>query len=586
MWRAVVVLYQLLALVRPQWAQDDVSTTAQNCSLDCVRQGGPGCQYCRISSGDVKNSIKAFGSCIPWPCFELVGKEDPQICQHYVHAPNDVEVEFVDEPNPDSDTIVVSWKPSYFGIAFLRGFQVSLQALGGTGVACQLFLFNRNLTLPPSHAHRVYKSDPFPGLPLGSQYAVTVMALPVPEEWEKFYRSRIFSTRTCAEKNSLEQCKTDWYPKNVTVEQKGTNVTVTFNLAPANLGIRRYFSLCYANSRKMYKGITPNFTKNKTHHSYQLHGLQEGINYTCEIAADEMDAVRKKFKVYVTHTQKDVSFTPSVDLILPLSLTVAVLLSAFLAAITKKTSTLRMIKLDIKPDIIKQNKETQEELVAPDKSSFTPPRLLICYSSCDGPAHVNAVMQLGAFIQQYMATQVCLDLWDFLSVAEEGSMAWYCRQLRECDFVLVICSRGLKHRSEPLEPQGDDEDEQAAREQNLDTSVLSSNAAVELIGAEVGRAKARGHDLSKYMAAIFEYSQETDIPIELRLVPHYVLTSDLPLLFSHLHGVPLHRPGGFLKINHITEEGFTKLPAGAALQGSIQEARMAMQANISVKGGN
>lgn len=35
-----------------------------------------------------------------------------------------------------------------------------------------------------------------------------------------------------------------------------------------------------------------------------------------------------------------------------------------------------------------------------------PPRLLICYSNYDGPAHVKAVMQLGAFIQQHMATQV------------------------------------------------------------------------------------------------------------------------------------------------------------------------------------
>lgn len=42
----------------------------------------------------------------------------------------------------------------------------------------------------------------------------------------------------------------------------------------------------------------------------------------------------------------------------------------------------------------------------PSRKMTGPPRLLICYSSCDGPAHVKAVMQLGAFIQQHMATQV------------------------------------------------------------------------------------------------------------------------------------------------------------------------------------
>lgn len=49
---------------------------------------------------------------------------------------------------------------------------------------------------------------------------------------------------------------------------------------------------------------------------------------------------------------------------------------------------------------------TPEEVVSLPGNGLTPPRLLICYSSYDGPAHVKAVMQLGAFIQQHMATQV------------------------------------------------------------------------------------------------------------------------------------------------------------------------------------
>lgn len=59
-------------------------------------------------------------------------------------------------------------------------------------------------------------------------------------------------------------------------------------------------------------------------------------------------------------------------------------------------------------DIIKEHQEsqTQEEVVAMPRHRLTPPRLLICYSSYDGPAHVKAVMQLGSFIQQHMATQV------------------------------------------------------------------------------------------------------------------------------------------------------------------------------------
>ncbi|XP_029363265.1 interleukin-17 receptor D isoform X2 [Echeneis naucrates] len=590
MWRAVLALYPLLTLSRPLWAQDDVSAVTinpQDCSLDCVRQGGPGCEYCRIKSSEVKQmlgytSIKPLGSCVPWPCFELLGDKDPEICQHYVQAPTDVKVEFVPEPNPTSDTIVVSWKPSYYGIAFLRGFQVSVQALGGSRIACQLFLFHRNLSLSASHAQMVYKSDPFPSLSLGSQYAVTVMAVPAPEQWESFYRSMYFSTRSCAEKNGLQQCKKDWYPEHVEVHQEGTNATVTFNLAPPKLGITSYYSLCYANGMKKYTDITPISTSNNTHHSYQLNDLEEGTNYTCEIAANIVDAVRKAFNIHVTRIQKDNSALPAalpLALILPLCVAVVVILVVLLSVLTKRRSQLQMKKFNIKPAIIKEHQEsvTQEESVSLNRSKLTPPRLLICYSTNDGPAHVKAVMQLGAFIQQHMATQVCLDLWDSLSVAEEGHMAWHCRQIRESDFILVVCSQGVNHRPESSELDCDDQDLEADRELNSGPNSFSSEAAVRLIGEEVGRAKARGHDLSKYMTAIFEYSDATDIPTELRLVSHYTLTSDLPLLFSHLHGVALHRPGGYLKINHISEEGFAKLPAGAALQWAIHEAGIAMR---------
>ncbi|KAM6981504.1 interleukin-17 receptor D [Tautogolabrus adspersus] len=592
MWKAALVLYHLLALGQLLLAQDDVTAAAitpHDCSLDCIRQGGPGCEYCRITRADVKRalgfkSMNAFGSCIPWPCFELLGEEDPQICQHYVQAPNDVKVEFVHEQNPKSDTVVVSWKPSYYGIAFLRGFQVSLQALGGSSVACQLFLFHRNLSLPASHAQRVYKSDPFPGLSLGSQYAVTVMALPVPEEWERFYHSKIFSTRSCAQKNGLEQCKRDWYPKHIQVEQEGSAITVTFNLAPPNLGIRSYFSLCYANGKKKYTDITPNSFKNKTHHSFQLTDLQEGTNYTCEIAANEVDAVRRTFNIQVLRIRKGgtlpLSVSPSLALMLPLCLAVAAILVVFLAALTRRRPQLHMKRLNIKPDLIMQDQEsgTPEEMVALPKSRQTPPRLLICYSSNDGPALIKAVMQLGSFIQQHMATQVCLDLWDSLSVAGEGSMAWYCRQIQESDFIMVICSPGLNIKPKPPEPDNNEDEEEDGELCHFESNTFSSDTAVQLVGEEVGRAKARGGDLSKYMSVIFEYSEETDVPTELRLVSHYTLTKDLPLLFSHLHKVALHRPGGYLKINNISEEGFTKLPAGAALQKAILEVGMEMRA--------
>lgn len=55
----------------------------------------------------------------------------------------------------------------------------------------------------------------------------------------------------------LPAAPADWYPQHVEVQQEGTSVTVTFNLAPPNLGITSYFSLCAGSGRKKYMDITP-----------------------------------------------------------------------------------------------------------------------------------------------------------------------------------------------------------------------------------------------------------------------------------------------------------------------------------------
>ncbi|XP_041713977.1 interleukin-17 receptor D [Coregonus clupeaformis] len=570
MWRANLLLLQALTLSQYLWAQEDLtSISPQNCSLECVLQGSPGCEYCRINREDVGRtlgipSVEAFGSCVPWPCFVFLGGQSSDVCQHYVHAPHDVTVEFVADENPKYDTVVVSWQPSQFGISFLRGFQVSLQALGGSHIACQLFLFQSNISLSASYAQRVYQSDSFSRLDLGAQYAVTVMALPVPELWDQFYHSTMFTTRTCPEKNGLEHCKKDWYPKHIEVQQEGSDIIVTFNLAPPHFGINRYFSLCYGGGLKRYI-IKPNSTKNRTHYSYHLQGLVEGSNYTCEIAVDEVDAVRKTFNVQVMQIKHEPppTATPSPTLLLPVGVALAAMLVVLLLAVIWKNPRQNTRKTEINHEIIEQHlgKNGNEEHVSLT-SMLTPPRLLICYSSDDGIAHVRAVMQLAVFLQQHMATQVYLDLWDSLSLAEEGTMGWHCRRIQESDFVLVICSRGLQRR-----PSQSDEAQSRSS---------AAAAVVALVGEELGSAKAKGRDISKYMAAIFEYSEEKDIPAQLGFVSRYTLTRDLPLLFSHLHGVALHRPGGYLRIEHITEEGYTKLPAGAALQWSIQEAGMAL----------
>lgn len=40
--------------------------------------------------------------------------------------------------------------------------------------------------------------------------------------------------------------------------------------------------------------------------------------------------------------------------------------------------------------------------------------------------------------------QVVLDLWEHLEICREGQMAWLSRQLDEADFIITVCSRGLR----------------------------------------------------------------------------------------------------------------------------------------------
>lgn len=49
----------------------------------------------------------------------------------------------------------------------------------------------------------------------------------------------------------------DWYPEQVKVQHDGIDISVTFNLAPEELGISSYFSLCYTSGMKTYTDIKP-----------------------------------------------------------------------------------------------------------------------------------------------------------------------------------------------------------------------------------------------------------------------------------------------------------------------------------------
>lgn len=51
---------------------------------------------------------------------------------------------------------------------------------------------------------------------------------------------------------------------------------------------------------------------------------------------------------------------------------------------------------------------------------------------------------LASLLSLCAPVQVVLDLWEHLEICREGQMSWLSRQLDEADFIIIVCSRGLR----------------------------------------------------------------------------------------------------------------------------------------------
>ena len=61
------------------------------------------------------SSFLVVVGCVPWPCSLFLGVHIPAACQHYVHAPHDINVEFLPSDSPMYDIAIISWRPSLYG---------------------------------------------------------------------------------------------------------------------------------------------------------------------------------------------------------------------------------------------------------------------------------------------------------------------------------------------------------------------------------------------------------------------------------------------------------------------------------------
>ena len=55
------------------------------------------------------------------------------------------------------------------------------------------------------------------------------------------------------------------------------------------------------------------------------------------------------------------------------------------------------------------------------------------------------IMNGGEISVPSCSAQVVLDLWEHLEMCKEGQMSWLSRQLDEANFIITVCSKGLRY---------------------------------------------------------------------------------------------------------------------------------------------
>ncbi|XP_055081035.1 interleukin-17 receptor D-like [Periophthalmus magnuspinnatus] len=186
------------------------------------------------------------------------------------------------------------------------------------------------------------------------------------------------------------------------------------------------------------------------------------------------------------------------------------------------------------------------------------PKVFLCYSNRDCPKHNSVVQAFAYFLQDFCGCEVVLDLWEHLDMCREGQMSWLSRQLDEADFIMTICSKGLRYFVErksrrgktPIGRRGNSSSSpkdsgplsSSERGTSKDSGPIGSSSGgdlflvtVAMISEQLRLAKQSEKELSRFMAVYFDYSTENDIPTALTLAPRLKLMDQLPQLFSRLH---------------------------------------------------
>uniref|UniRef100_A0A673ADJ8 Interleukin-17 receptor D n=1 Tax=Sphaeramia orbicularis TaxID=375764 RepID=A0A673ADJ8_9TELE len=445
--------------------------------------------------------------------------------KHVIHEV--VNVSFSHLSCDDQAAVVVHWAASPLGIEHIKGFRVYLEDKNPDGKQCQHLILKDPRQLNYSYRTKL-SSQPFTGLTFDTDYMVRVVPFPSLMNESFFHPS--FLRSNCMFSLSV------WKPKTLNVSQLGSNLHVAFDQAPPTFGFSLYYLYYKLRQDGPFRLQRCKPEVNQARTSCILQDVTPGT-YTIELR-DDSNTTRKQTQYHVSQVQ-----SPWAGPIRAMAITVPlVILSAFATLFTVMCR--KKQQENIYSQLDEESSESSNHSAALNTDRPWPrPKVFICYSSRDCPKHTSVIQSFAFFLQDFCGCEVVLDLWEHLEMCREGQMSWLSRRLDEANFIITVCSKGLRYFVERKSRRG--KTPLSRRSNGSSSSPIGGpgsdlfTVTVAMIAEQLRLAKQSegggAQELNRFMTVYFDYSAENDIPTTLSLAPRFKLMDQLPQLFTRLH---------------------------------------------------
>uniref|UniRef100_A0A8C8VHF5 Interleukin-17 receptor D n=1 Tax=Pelusios castaneus TaxID=367368 RepID=A0A8C8VHF5_9SAUR len=450
----------------------------------------------------------------------------------------------------------VLWAANLLGIEFLKGFRVILEELKSEGRQCQQMILKDPKQLSSGFKRTGMESQPFLNLKFETDYFVKIVPFPSIKN-DSNYHPFFFRTRPCELLLQPENlaCKPFWKPRNLNITQQGFNMQVSFDHAPHNFGFKYYYLHYKLKDEGPFKRKTCRQELNTDTTSCILQNIAPG-DYIIELV-DDTNTTRKTM-----HYALKPVHSPWAGPIRAIAITVPlVVISAFATLFTVMCR--KKQQENIYSHLDEESSESSTYTATLHVERLRPrPKVFICYSSKDCQKHVNVIQCFAYFLQDFCGCEVVVDLWEDLKQCKEGQKEWLIQKINESQFIIIVCSKGMKYFVEKKNWKH----KGATRDAEKGELFL---LAISIIAEKLRQAKQNSDDLCKFIAVYFDYSCEGDIPGIVDLSTKYKLMDNLPQLYSHLHSRDLSFQDSELYPVNISKRNYFRSKSGRSLYVAI-----------------